>query len=190
MALLTLVDDDFNKLFSFHPTIKLAMMKQLLLLFSILVILMSMIVSTLEHDKSFLLKDIGTIIQCMEIYEDTLLFTSAADIVQKNIDTGAIVRTFRAHSSQILSFSLTNDSRMITAGWDELVVVWSLTTGSILRRIRLGSTKTFISSTAYANNQLFAGGIEGRLRHIDLATGRVARTIGMAFKHDHLNRRF
>lgn len=144
----------------------------------IVLAIFNIVAVTLEHEKSFLLRDSSGKVLGIAAYENSLLITSANDIAQKNIDTGAIERTFRAHSSQIFSFTLTNDSRMITSGFDDMIVVWNLQTAAILRRIRLSSSRTLINSITYQDNRLYTGGNDYKVRQIDLTTGRVLRTVG------------
>lgn len=133
--------------------------------------------SALEHEKSFLMQDSASIVDSIAIYGDSLLLTVSSDIVQKDIQTGAIQRTFRAHKRAIYSILVTTDSRMITSADDDMIIVWSLETGSILKRIWLRSWDTLIKSISYQDDQVFAGGFDQKVRHIDLASGRVIKTI-------------
>ncbi|KAI3656002.1 hypothetical protein MP638_005179 [Amoeboaphelidium occidentale] len=134
-------------------------------------------VSALEHEKSFLTQESSSDIRSMVTYEDSLLLTVSTDIVQRDINTGAIQRTFRGHKKKIASFVSTNDSRMITSAFDDMIIVWDLNTGSILKRIWLRSSDTLIRSIWFQDEQVFAGGSDEKVRQVDLVTGRVVRTI-------------
>jgi WD40 repeat protein len=127
----------------------------------------------LDHEKSFLLQDGAANIDSLSLYQDSILITSLNDVVQKDIETGAIQRTFRAHSNGISSLLITNDSRMITAGLDDKVIIWDLVTGSVLKRINLGSVNFLLIDMALQDNQLRVGGRDATLRRIDLISGRI-----------------
>jgi WD40 repeat protein len=110
------------------------------------------------------------------IYKDSLLLTSSNDIVQKDIQNGAIQRTSRAHKNTIYSFIVTKDSRMISSAYDDIIIVWSLETGSILKRIWLKSSDTLIKSMSFRDEQVFTSGLDMQVRQIDLESGKVVRT--------------
>jgi WD40 repeat protein len=105
------------------------------------------------------------------------LITSSNDIVQKDIETGVFQRTFRAHSSLIFTFFVTNDSRMISSAYDDMIIVWNLETGSILKRIWLKSSETFVRFLYFKDDQVFAGGLDEKLRQVEIISGRVLKTI-------------
>jgi WD40 repeat protein len=138
----------------------------------------SLVVTTLEHEKSFLMQESASAVWSIAIYKDSLLLTSSNDIVQKDIETGVFQRTFRAHSSRISTFFVTNDSRMITSSYDDSVIVWDLVSGSVRKRIRLKSSNTIILCMFYMDEQVFTGGSDGNLRQIDLVTAKVVKIIG------------
>jgi WD40 repeat protein len=71
---------------------------------------------------------------------------------------------------------------MISSGYDDMIIVWDLETGSILKRIWLKGLDTLINSLAVQNNFVIAGGLDSKVRQIDLVSGRVVRTIG---NHSH-----
>jgi WD40 repeat protein len=102
--------------------------------------------TSLEHEKSFLLQDRASNVNAVGLYKDSLLMSSSNDVVQKDIETGMLQRTFRAHVRTVLSFAITNDSRMITSGYENMIVVWNLVTGSILKRISLRISDIVIES--------------------------------------------
>jgi WD40 repeat protein len=131
---------------------------------------------SLEHEKSFLLQDGAIKIYSISLYRDSLLITSSNHIIQKDIETGILQRTFRAHEKPIRSFIIMNDSKMITSGWDDMIIVWDLESGSVVKRILLRSFKTMVSGISLWNNQLFAGGQDKAVRQVDLMTGKVVRT--------------
>jgi WD40 repeat protein len=110
-------------------------------------------------------------------YKDSLLLTTSSDIVQKDIHTGAIQRTFRAHKKPIFSFAVTEDSRMISSAYDDIIIVWDLLTGSIIKRIWLRSSDTLVRSIYFQDAQVFTGGLDKKVRQVDLASGRITKTI-------------
>jgi WD40 repeat protein len=132
----------------------------------------------LFHEKSFLVQDGATDVNAIALYKDSILHTSSKDILEKDIATGILLRTFRAHSSLIDTFVVSEDNRMITSGYDNMIIVWDLVTGSILKRISLGASETRIQRIVLKNDQLFAGGLDGFARQINIRTGRVAKSIG------------
>lgn len=145
---------------------------------ALLLLLSYSVVASLEHEKSFLLQDGASIVYSIGFYKDSLLFTSTNDIVQKDIETGAIQRTFRAHKSLIQSFLIINDSRMITSGWDDMIIFWDLESGSVMKRIWLKASQTLVYSISFQNNQVFTGGLDKKVRQVDLVLANVLQTIG------------
>ncbi|KAI3658638.1 hypothetical protein MP638_006420 [Amoeboaphelidium occidentale] len=113
------------------------------------------------------------------LFKDSLLLTSSSDIVEKDTKTGAVVRTFSAHTSTVVGIIVTNASEMITSGFDDMIIVWSLETGAVLKRIWVGSLNTQVQSISLQNNQLFTGGLDGKVRQINLITGKVVHTFNM-----------
>lgn len=145
---------------------------------SLLILLSSkLLVSTLLHEKSFGLDSADGSIYAMALYNDSLLITSTNDVVQKDIETGSVQRRFMAHSGQARSIVVVNGSTMITAGWDDMIIVWDLLTGSIVRRIWLGAQGTLPSSIQLVENNLFVCGSDGMARMVNMITGRVVQTI-------------
>lgn len=122
----------------------------------------------------------------IEIYNRSLLITSANDIVQKDIETGNVQRKFLAHTGQIHSFKVVDGSTMITSGWDDMIIIWDLITGSIVKRIWLESSSTSPKSIQLVSNNLFVCGLDGRVRVVNMITGRVVQTISNFFKIDLL----
>lgn len=143
------------------------------LLASYLLHLLVSITRSLVYEKSFLLQDGAASAFAIALYKDSLLLTSSSDIIQKDIETGAIQRTFRAHTNQIISMLVTKDSRMITSGYDDMIIVWNLDSGSIIRRISLESSKTQIRSITFLDDQLFTGGYDLIVRQVDVTTGKI-----------------
>ncbi|KAI3655801.1 hypothetical protein MP638_001221, partial [Amoeboaphelidium occidentale] len=125
------------------------------------------------------MQDGASIVWSIALYEDSLLLTSSNDIVQKDIQTGAIQRTFRVHKKPIYSFIVTEDSRMISSAYDDMIIVWDLETGSILKRIWLRSSGTRIRSIYLQDERVFMGGLDGEVRQIDLLSGKVVRTTSL-----------
>jgi WD40 repeat protein len=134
-------------------------------------------VSTLQHEKSFMFDRTAASVLDIELYKRSLLITSSNDIVQKDIETGNIQRKFLAHSGQIHSFKVIDGSTMITSAWDDMIIVWDLVTGSIVRRIWLEGTRTFPKSIQLVRDSLFECGLDGRVRIVSMITGRVVQTI-------------
>jgi WD40 repeat protein len=148
-------------------------MNQKLLITCLLLALLSCITAYLNHEKSFLLQEGASTVWDIAIYKESILLTAVNDIVQKDIETGAIQRTFRGHASTISTFVVTNDSRMITCGLDDMIMVWNLESGSLAKKIWLGSSGTLVISIDVKNDQVISGGNDGKLRSVDLVTGRV-----------------
>jgi WD40 repeat protein len=121
----------------------------------------------------------------IKLYNRSLLIASSNDIVQKDIETGRFQRKFLAHTGQIHSFQVFNDSRMITSGWDDMIIVWDLVSGSILRRIGLETSGTLPLSIQLASDALFVCGQDGRVRIVNMITGRVAHTISNFCNYDN-----
>jgi len=152
-------------------------MKPELILKCLFPAMFGLLATALEHEKNFLMQDSASTVWSIAIHQESLLLTSSIDIVQKDIQTGAIQRSFRAHRKPIISFLVTNDSRMISSGYDDMIIVWDLETGSILKRIWLRSSGTLVESVCFQDNKVFAGGLDSKVRQVDLISGRVVRTI-------------
>lgn len=133
----------------------------------------------LDHEKSFLLQDGASNVFAIALFHGSLLLTSANDIVQKNIETGAVERTFRAHTGEIRSMLIAPNSLLISCGYDDLIIMWSLENGSIMKRISLRSSGTFVQSMFLGVDGVFTGGQDYKVRQIDVETGRLVRTTGM-----------
>lgn len=139
---------------------------------------LSLYVASLEHRKSFLLQDGASSVRSVAVYEDSILITSSNDIIQKDIQTGIVQRTFRAHKSKVVSFFVTNHTKMITSGYDDMIIVWDLKTGSILKRIWLGSVGAQIETITVDNDRAFVGGGDTKVRELDLNSGRIVKILG------------
>ncbi|KAI3656954.1 hypothetical protein MP638_004213 [Amoeboaphelidium occidentale] len=125
----------------------------------------------LEYEKSFLvIPDIPTL-QEIAVYQDTVLVTAGNDIKQIDVDTASVLRTFRGHSKQVVSFRLLYGSRMITSSWDDDIIVWELETGSILRRMNIDYPGMSINSIDLHANEVIAAGASGFIRSLDFSTG-------------------
>jgi WD40 repeat protein len=148
-----------------------------MLLSVLLILCFNRLVSTLQHEKSFKFDLAATSVFDIGFYNKSLLITSAADIIQKDIETGQLQRRFIGHTGQINSFKVFNGSTMITSGWDDMVIVWDLVTGSILKRISLGASKTYPSSIQFVGDDLLVCGIDGKVRMVSMVAGRVVQTI-------------
>ncbi|KAI3656233.1 hypothetical protein MP638_001689 [Amoeboaphelidium occidentale] len=60
-----------------------------------------------------------------------------------------------------------------------MIIVWSVETGSVLKRIWFRSSDTLIRSIYYQDEQVFAGGLDEKVRQIDLVSGKVVKTISL-----------
>ncbi|KAI3657248.1 hypothetical protein MP638_006233 [Amoeboaphelidium occidentale] len=126
--------------------------------------------SCLHHEKSFLASDGVSTVQSMAVHNNSLFISTSNDVVQKDIGTGSIQRMFRDHKEMIQSFVIADDSRMITSSYDGTVIIWSLSTGSILRRISSESSRIQISKILFDDKNVVIGGREGDIRRIDATT--------------------
>lgn len=133
---------------------------------------------TLEHERSFLLRESSSPVMNVQFYKNSVLVTCNNGICQKDIETGAMERTFKAHTKSITTFLVTNDQRMITAGRDDMIVLWNLATGSLIKRIPLGSKDTAIARVEYQDDQLYTCGQDGITRNVDLKMHKVVKSIG------------
>lgn len=156
------------------------MLKTLSVIFTLL-----QLVSTLQHEKSFMFDPSVSTIYAVAVYNSSLLFTSTNDVVQKDIETGNVQRRFIAHSGQIRSFIVVNGSRMITSAWDDMIIVWDLRTGSVLRRIPLEASNTYPKSIQFVKNNLYVFGQDSRLRIVNMLSGRAVQTIGNPSIYSH-----
>lgn len=143
-----------------------------------IIMLWSYVVTSLAHEKSFLLQDGASTVFAIGLYKNSLLMSTSNDVVQRDIQTGLLQRTFRAHDQPVFFLVVTNDSKMITSGDDDMIIIWDLVTASILRRIRLRLSDSRIESLAIKNDLVIAGGSGNKVAQVDLVTGRITRTIG------------
>jgi WD40 repeat protein len=74
---------------------------------------------------------------------------------------------------------------MITSASDDMIIVWDLVSGSILRRIGLETSGTFPLSIQLASDALFVCGQDGIVRIVNMITGRVAHTISNFCNYDN-----
>jgi WD40 repeat protein len=119
----------------------------------------------------------GSYVVSASVFRSSLLITASTDIIQKDIVTGATQRTFKAHTNKITSFIVIEDNRMITAGYDDMLIVWDLDTASIIKRIWLGASGTLIERIALQGKQVYVGGLDEKVRYVDLNSGSVLRTL-------------
>ncbi|KAI3655248.1 hypothetical protein MP638_006519, partial [Amoeboaphelidium occidentale] len=87
-------------------------------------------------------------------------------------------RTFRAHTNKVYSFIVTNDSRMISSAYDDMIIVWDLQSALILKRVWLRASNTLVRSISLQNDQLYIAGYDMKLRCVDLVTDRVVTIFG------------
>lgn len=145
---------------------------------SLVLAIVGLLITALEHEKSFLLQGGSSNVLAIGLYRDSLLVAVSNDIVQRDIKTGVLQRTFRAHDQTVYAFVVTNDSRMISSAFDDMIVVWDLVTGSISKRIRLRVSETRIVSLVVINYLVIGGGDDFKVRQIDLVSGTIIRTTG------------
>lgn len=139
---------------------------------------MILLVSTLQHEKSFVYDNTASSSLDIALYNHSLLITAANDIVQKDIETGSVQRKFIAHSGQIQKILVVNGSTMITAAWDDMIIVWDLISGSIVRRISLEGSSTYPSGIQLMSERLLVCGKDGKVRIVNMLSGIVAQIIG------------
>jgi len=148
-----------------------------MLLSALLILSFNLIISALQHEKSFMFDSTASSVYDIALYKRSLLITSSNDVVQKDIETGRFQRKFIAHAGLVQSIVVFNYSTMITSGWDDMVIVWDLISGSIMKRIWLEAPSTFPTSMALWNNDLIVCGHDGKVRFFNMLAGRVAHTI-------------
>ncbi|KAI3658261.1 hypothetical protein MP638_006116, partial [Amoeboaphelidium occidentale] len=155
-------------------------MKRLLSIL-LLAIIVFPLATTLDHDKSFLIQEDTAKVLAMALYQDSLLLTLSADIVQKNIETGLVERTFRAHTNKIISVIVVNGSLMVTAGSDSYVILWDLESGSIIRRIRLGPGDVRVTCMSLFSTHAVVGSMDSKVRQVNLATGSTVKEFDVTY---------
>jgi WD40 repeat protein len=145
-------------------------------------ILLSSLASSILNEKTFIIGDKPVNIQWIAVYGDSLLSAVFSDIIQRDIKTGAIQRTLRGHTDYIFKFLVTSDSRMITTGYDDYVIVWDLLSATVIRRIKLTPSGSKVTAIALKDDQIIIGGYDSRLRQIDLNSGEVVTNTSNAPK--------
>lgn len=145
----------------------------------LLILSFNHMVSSLQHDKSFVVDSTASSVFAIALYNRSLLITSSHDVIQKDIETGSLERKFIGHTGQIFSLMVINDSTMITSGWDDMIILWNLITGSIMKRIWLGTSKTFPNSIGLLSNNLLVCGKDGKVRIVNIISSKVAQTINV-----------
>lgn len=144
----------------------------------ILIVLTTLPISALDHEKSLLVQDSFSSIHCIAVHKNSILISNSNDVVQRDLDTGEIQRTFRAHQSFIMSFLVTGDSRLITSSYDDMIIVWDFDNGSIIQRISIRASGAQIQRIVYKDETIFVGSYDMKVRQIDLVAGRVVKTLG------------
>ncbi|KAI3655631.1 hypothetical protein MP638_001174 [Amoeboaphelidium occidentale] len=127
--------------------------------------------------KSFMFEDTATAVVELALYNRSLLIATSTAVIQKDIETGSFLGKFIVHSGRVEVIMVTDNSRMITLGWDDMIVVWDLKTGSTLRRIWPEASNTFPQGAQLVSNSLFACGLDRRARIVNMISGRVVQTI-------------
>jgi WD40 repeat protein len=150
-----------------------------MLISALLILSFNLITSALQHEKSFMFDSTASSVFAIALYKRSLLITSSTDVIQKDIETGIFQRKFVAHSSIIESILVVNGTKMITTGGDDMVIVWDLISGSIMKRIWLEAPMTFPSSMAIKNSDVFVSGRDGKVRIVNFLFGRVATRIDL-----------
>lgn len=134
------------------------------------------LVSLLQHEKSFKFDNAASSVFALELYNQSLLITSSNDVAQIDIETGTLQRKFIAHTARLSSILVVNDSRMITSGSDDMIIVWDLVTGSVLKRIWLQSSRTSPSDFSLDGNNLFVSGTDSWVRIVNMVSGKVVQS--------------
>jgi len=91
-----------------------------------------------------------------------------------NINTGKLMRTFKGHSSRVLSVAYSPDGKMaLSASNDRSAKLWELSTGQLIRTFNFGS----IEQAAFSpdGQKALLGGVQG-IQLWELATGKPIRT--------------
>lgn len=65
--------------------------------FLLALLLLGLTVISVEPSKSFMLQDIGANVASLAVYGNYVLSTCNNDIVQRSIETGQTIRTFRGN---------------------------------------------------------------------------------------------
>jgi WD40 repeat protein len=111
-------------------------------------------------------------IYCIKSYQGSLLYNLGNDIVQRDNFTGLVQRVFRAHTDEVYSFLIKDEQILVSSGWDDMLILWDMLSGSIIRRIKAGTDMSIRSIDVWADRVFVAGG-NGQVKGISLSTGRV-----------------
>jgi WD40 repeat protein len=131
----------------------------------------------LVHTKSFLLQIDFTVVQAVIVQNGSLFHTTGIDIVQRDTDTGLIRRTLRAHSQAVQTMVLVDRQTLVSVAWDDLLVVWDLPTGSIIRRINLTPRNLYPQKLSFTDSRIIVGNAGNSLTIANYQTGRILNNL-------------
>ncbi|KAI3655830.1 hypothetical protein MP638_000232, partial [Amoeboaphelidium occidentale] len=134
-------------------------------------------VETAEPIRSFMLQDSGVTGRVILHYKGFIIGSGNSDIVQRDIETGQIVRTLRGHNGQVFWFSILGD-HLYSVGSDERIVVWDLEKGQIIRRIVLQQCKSSLGFIV-TDNHIFASCDTRIVKQYNRETGGLIRNYGI-----------
>ncbi|MFX1517264.1 MAG: tetratricopeptide repeat protein [Promethearchaeota archaeon] len=95
-----------------------------------------------------------------------------------NFETGDLMLVLTEHKHNVRSVVFSHNDRYIISGSYNLIVIWDLTTGSIVNRIKNEEIGSIYSlSLSPTNNEIFAGCSDGNARVWNFHSGRLLKTI-------------
>lgn len=116
------------------------------------------------------------VVRSFMIYEDKLLVTVGTDIVEREIESGRVIRTLRGHSQAIRDLAQINDTVLVSISADFVIVTWDLVTGSITSRLQVRSNGN-VQKMGISQGLAYLGGYSSVLWQVDLKTAAVLRRI-------------
>jgi WD40 repeat protein len=133
----------------------------------------------LQHEKSFYVQDELKVADYIGFYGRSMLINTENDVIQRDLVTGAVQRTFRAHTNIVSAFVVVDGSIMYTIGLDLLLAIWDLASGSIIKRVFLGPEATVPLCLEVFNNKAYIGTQTNKIIMVDLIAGRTIRARDM-----------
>lgn len=105
-----------------------------------------------------------------------MLVTVGTDIVEREIESGKVIRTLRGHITAIRDLALIEDTVLVSISSDFVIVTWDLITGSITSRIQV-RVNGDVQKIAISQGLAYVGGYSSVLWQVDLETAAVLRRI-------------